>query len=59
FLDDVPVDKVSAFEAALLGFMESNHPEIGRAIEEQKTLTDELREQLIAAIREFKQTMPY
>ena len=39
--------------------MESNHPEIGRDIEEQKQITPETEEKLKAAIHEFKETVPY
>ncbi len=58
-LDDVPVDKVLAFEAALHSFMNSNHPEISRTILEEKRVTDETAAKLDAAINEFKQTVPY
>jgi F-type H+-transporting ATPase subunit alpha len=58
-LDDVPVDRVRAFEAAFHNFMASNHPEIRRAINEEKTISEELGKRLDAAIAEFKQTVPY
>ena len=58
FLDDVPVEKVRAFETALYGFMDSNHPEIGQEIGEKKILSPELEEKLRAAINEFKQSVP-
>jgi F-type H+-transporting ATPase subunit alpha len=56
FLDDVPVDKIRAFETSLYGFMDSNHPEINAEIIEKQILSGELEEKLRAAIREFKQT---
>ncbi|HLG10851.1 MAG TPA: F0F1 ATP synthase subunit alpha [Dehalococcoidia bacterium] len=56
FLDDVPVDKVRAFETGLYGFMDSNHPEIGAEIQEKMILSGELEEKMRAAIREYKQT---
>ncbi len=58
-LDDVPVDKVQAFGSALLSFLEASHPEIGRTILEQRTLSDEVAQQLTSAIAEFKQSVPY
>jgi len=58
FLDDVPVAKVRAFEAALYSFMDSNHPEIGAEINEKMILSGELEEKLRASIREFKQSVP-
>jgi len=57
YLDDVPGDKVGAFEANLQRFMEANHPEIGKKIAKQKEITPEIEEKLKAAIAEFKQGM--
>jgi F-type H+-transporting ATPase subunit alpha len=57
YLDDVPVDKVSAFEANLQRFMEANHPDIGKKIAKQKEITSEIEEKLKAAITEFKKGM--
>ncbi|MBI3979103.1 MAG: F0F1 ATP synthase subunit alpha [Chloroflexi bacterium] len=59
FLDDVSVEKVKAFEEAFLRFMDSAHPEIGRAILADRRLTDETIEKLKAAIAEFKANVPY
>jgi F-type H+/Na+-transporting ATPase subunit alpha len=56
FLDDVPVENIREWEQEFYRFMESNHPEIGRAIEQQHDLTDEVVESLSEAIRAFKQT---
>ncbi len=58
-LDDVPVEKVRAFESAFHEFMTSNHPEIGRAIVTEKIISDDLGKQLNAAIQEFKTSVPY
>jgi F-type H+-transporting ATPase subunit alpha len=57
--DDVPVAKISGFEAGLLQFMRTVHPEISQAIMDEKILTDEIRELLEAAIREYKQTASF
>jgi F-type H+-transporting ATPase subunit alpha len=54
--DDVPVDKISSFEAGLLQFMRTVHPEIGQGIMDEKVLTDVIKELLEAAIQEYKQT---
>ncbi len=56
YLDDVEVEKVSAFEAGLLAFIESSHPEIASTIARTKELTEETDEALKAAIQEFKQS---
>ena len=58
-LDDVPVDKVRAFETGFLKFIGLNHPEIPAAIREQKALSDETAQKLRDAVTEFKQTIPY
>jgi F-type H+-transporting ATPase subunit alpha len=59
YLDDLPVGKVQSFETAFDRYMESNHPEIGRDLEEQKQITPETEEKLKAAIVQFKETVPY
>ena len=43
FLDDVPVEKVRAFETAFYNFMDSNHPEIGGEITEKMILSRRAR----------------
>ncbi|MEX2245357.1 MAG: F0F1 ATP synthase subunit alpha [Dehalococcoidia bacterium] len=58
-LDDVAVDKVQAFEAAFHKFMESNKPELSREIMEKRELTPEIEQKLGAAVKEFKDTVPY
>ena len=59
YLDDVPLEKVAAFEGAFHRFMETNHPEIGKEIASTKDLTSEMEEALKAAIVEFKQGGAY
>jgi F-type H+/Na+-transporting ATPase subunit alpha len=59
FLDDVPPNKVRAFETAFHAFMASNHPEINQAIETEKDLTPAITESLEKAIAEFKTNVPY
>ena len=61
YLDDVPLDKVAAWEAAFHRFMEANHPEIGQEIVEKSVngkekMSKDLLNKLNAAIEEFKQT---
>jgi F-type H+-transporting ATPase subunit alpha len=57
YLDDVPVDKITAFEANFHRFMEANHPKIGDQIARDKELKPETEEKLKAAIAEFKKDM--
>jgi F-type H+-transporting ATPase subunit alpha len=59
YLDDVPLEKVAAFESAFHSFMETNHPEIGKGIASSKDLTSETEEALKKAIGEFKQGGAY
>ncbi len=54
YLDDIPVDKITTFEANFHRFMEANHPEIGKKIAKQKEILPEIEEELKAAISEFK-----
>jgi F-type H+-transporting ATPase subunit alpha len=58
FLDDVPVEKIRAFETALYDFMDTNRPDIVLEINEKMILSGELEEKLRTAIREFKQAVP-
>jgi F-type H+-transporting ATPase subunit alpha len=57
YLDDVPVNKVQAWEAEFHRFMANAHPEIGAEIMREKRLSDDLIERLKAAIEEFKRTV--
>jgi len=52
--DDIAVDKVTAFETNFHRFMETNHPEIGKAIASEKEISAETEEALKTAILEFK-----
>jgi F-type H+-transporting ATPase subunit alpha len=53
YADDVPLESVRAWENALLRYMESNHPEIGRDILEKKRITEETENALVQAIQNF------
>jgi F-type H+/Na+-transporting ATPase subunit alpha len=59
FMDDVPVEKVQAFEASFHRFMDSTHPEIGEAVAQEKRMSDETIQALRAAIEEFKKTTSF
>jgi len=58
-LDDVEVSRLRDFEAAFHKFMASNHPEIGRSIDEKLEIVPETEEALKGAVREFKENVPY
>ncbi|GAB4532049.1 MAG: F0F1 ATP synthase subunit alpha [Anaerolineae bacterium] len=59
FADDIPVEKVRDFEAGLLQFMRTVHPEVGQAIMDEKVLTDQIKASLDAAIQEYRQTVSF
>ena len=59
YLDDVPVNSVSSAEDDFHRFMETSHPEIGKAIASEKALSEDTEEALKKAIAEFKQTVSY
>ena len=56
FLDDVPVAEVTAFEAALRGFMHSLHAPLMARINAAGGYDDDIDAKLKAALIEFKQT---
>ncbi len=59
FADDVPVNKVTEFEAGLLQHMRTAHPDVGQAIMAEKDLTDSIVERLKSAIEEYKHTVSF
>ncbi len=59
YIDDIPVDKVTTFEADFHRFMQANHPEIGEKIAGEKEISPENEHSLKSAILEFKQGMAY
>lgn len=59
YADDVPVDEIKKFEEGLLTFMRTVHPEVGQAIVREQDLTDQIRELLVAAIEEYRQTASF
>jgi F-type H+-transporting ATPase subunit alpha len=58
-LDDVPADKVHAWEEEFHRFMTSTYPDIGQRIRETKDLDAETEERLREAIDAFKQTTDF
>ncbi|TLM80053.1 MAG: F0F1 ATP synthase subunit alpha [Actinobacteria bacterium] len=53
YLDTLPVEKVQQFRDEFLEFVDSAHPEIGRAIAGEKAISDETSAALTAALEEF------
>lgn len=56
FLSDIPVDKIQKFEDEFYSFMDTNYPQVGQKIKEEKVISDEIKENLNSAIEEFKKT---
>ncbi len=56
YVDDISIGSIRKFEADLLKFLELQHPEITKEIEEKKAISDELKEKIKSAIEEFKKT---
>ncbi|MGH2449425.1 MAG: F0F1 ATP synthase subunit alpha [Chloroflexota bacterium] len=59
YLDDVPVDRITEFEADLLRSMEASHREIMQAIQDDKLISPETEQSLREAIEQFKQSTPF
>ena len=59
FLDDVAVNKVGAFEKALVDFLNSSHPQIADAIDATGDLNEDIEAQLTKALEDFKATVPF
>ncbi len=59
YLDKVPVERLGQWEQDFQRFMDASHPEVGRAIQEEKQLSDNTTQALIAAIEEFNQTTQF
>ena len=54
FLDDVAIDKVPAFEKAMLNYFQTGGRAVWTAINDKRALDDQLEKQLADAIRAFK-----
>ncbi|MDP3184133.1 MAG: F0F1 ATP synthase subunit alpha [Anaerolineales bacterium] len=56
YADAVPVERMRAWEVALLRYMDNSHPELGKDIAEKKQITEETDKKLRAALDTFKAT---
>jgi F-type H+/Na+-transporting ATPase subunit alpha len=59
YFDDVPTNKVLAFENAMHGFMASKYKKLVEAIETSKDLSADNEKALEEAIKDFKATNAY
>ena len=55
YLDDVEIDAIQGFEVELYAFLDNNKSELLQAIREKKELNDDIKNQLHAALKEFKE----
>lgn len=51
---DVPVAELKSFTEDLVSFFEAKYGELVKEIDEKKVLTDEMAEQIVNAVKEFK-----
>jgi F-type H+-transporting ATPase subunit alpha len=56
YADKVPLDRMRAWETALLRFMETSHPEIGKDIAIKKRIGEETEQSLRSALDAFTNT---
>jgi F-type H+-transporting ATPase subunit alpha len=54
FASSVPVDRMAQWQADLIRYMGTSHPEIGKDIVEKKRITDETKDKLIKALEGFR-----
>lgn len=51
---DIPIKEIKVFQNEMLEYIENAAPELVRKIDEEKVLTDEMTEEIIKYIKEFK-----
>ena len=51
---DIPIKEIKVFQNEMLEYVENAAPELVRKIDEEKVLTDEMAEEIIKYIKEFK-----
>jgi F-type H+-transporting ATPase subunit alpha len=56
YADGVPLDKMPQWQADLLKFMESSHPDVAKDINEKNMIADENRVNLLKALDAFRNT---
>ncbi len=56
YADAVPIERMKKWEADLVKYMGSSHPEVGRDIAQNKRITEENEKKLRAALDSFKTT---
>ena len=52
--DEIEVKEIKKYQSELLSYLDLTHPELGKEIEQNKTIDDELVGKIIEAAKEFK-----
>jgi F-type H+-transporting ATPase subunit alpha len=55
-LDDIDATRVRQMEGDFLNFVQSAHPEIGKSIADEMSISDKTKAKLDGAIEEFKRS---
>jgi len=56
YVDNIEIEHVRDFEAALVKFVENSHPGLLASISEKKSLTDEIKQELKTVLEDFTTT---
>ncbi|MBT3337159.1 MAG: F0F1 ATP synthase subunit alpha [Anaerolineae bacterium] len=56
FADEVPLESMRSWETDLLRYLETSHPEIGKAIADENRISDDTEAKLRQALETFKNT---
>ena len=56
YADNIPLERMRAWEGALLRYMETSHPEIGKSIKEESRINPDTEEKLKQALEAFTST---
>ncbi len=56
FADEIPLEMLKKWENDMLRYMETNHPDIGKSIQENKRITDENESKLVEALKTYNLT---
>jgi F-type H+-transporting ATPase subunit alpha len=56
YVDDIPVNQVKEFESKFIQFLHGAHPDIFKALKEEKVLSEQTEQKLVSALKEFKES---
>lgn len=54
-VDDLPVEVIRSFEQGFSRFVEARYPEIYNELNEKKIISEDLRQKMEQAVREYKE----